>query len=56
MPYDIKRTDDSEKPWGVYKRDDGSLIGKHETKSKARAQIAAIYLSEGHRPWTHYLR
>lgn len=49
MPYDISKRDGK---YAVIKRDDGSVIGTHDTKGKARKQIAAIYFHE-RKPWTH---
>lgn len=49
MPYEVKKSDQcgSDKPWGVFKQSDGSLVACHMTKDKAMAQMAAIMASEG---------
>jgi hypothetical protein len=37
-----------DKPWAVIKISDGSLVSCHETESKAKAQLRALYASEDH--------
>lgn len=49
MPYSKRRSDDcpSDKPWGVFKKDDGKRMGCHATEEQASKQIAALYANEG---------
>ncbi|MFW6031149.1 MAG: phage minor head protein [Myxococcota bacterium] len=49
MPWTIRQNDGdcpASKPWGVRKRDDGSLVNCHETRMSAAAQIGAMEASE----------
>lgn len=44
MPYGIRKTGDK---WEVYKKTDPSKVfGTHDSPNEARAQIAAIRMSE----------
>lgn len=49
MPYEVKKSDkcSASTPWGVFKKDDGSLVACHASEEKANAQIAAIHANEG---------
>lgn len=48
MPYQVKRTGDcpDSKPWAVVKESDGKVMGCHETKEQANAQLAALNAAE----------
>ena len=48
MPWHIGKSDDCppSKPYAVIKDSDGSVAGCHETESKAKKQMAALYASE----------
>lgn len=48
MPYEIKRGIGS-KPWKVVKKGTNKVMGSHETKKEALAQLKALYASEGRR-------
>lgn len=43
MPYDIKK---KKGKWLVVKKGGGKVMGEHETKEKAVAQLRALYASE----------
>jgi len=44
MPYALKKNGDK---WQVVKKDDGHVMGTHDSKQKASNQIKAIYANEG---------
>jgi len=46
MPYDIRQENGK---WTLRKRDDGELMGTHDTKEEAEAQERAIYANEDKR-------
>ena len=48
MPWHIGKSEDCppSKPYAVIKDSDGSVAGCHETESKAKKQLAALYASE----------
>jgi hypothetical protein len=48
MPWHIGKSEDcpASKPYAVIKDSDGSVAGCHETESKAKKQLAALYSSE----------
>lgn len=48
MPYTISKTSEcpDSKPYGVVKKSDGKVMGCHETREKAAAQIGAIEANE----------
>lgn len=48
MPYSIRKDSGCPegKPFAVVKNDDGKKMGCHESREKARRQLAAIYANE----------
>jgi hypothetical protein len=49
MPWHISHNGggcSGDKPWAVIKNSDNSLVACHESESKAKAQLRALYASE----------
>lgn len=45
MPYGIKHVGGK---WIVYNKDTGRAMGRHQSKKKATAQLAALHIHVGH--------
>lgn len=47
MPWDVRRSGCPEsKPWATIKESTGEVVGCHETRDDAEAQMRALYASE----------
>lgn len=51
MPYGIKRVGGR---WVVYNKDTGRAMGRHRSKDKANAQLAALHIHVGHGVEDHH--
>jgi hypothetical protein len=49
MPYSVIKAGNkcpASKPWACIKSSDGKVLGCHESKAKAQAQMRALYAAE----------